>query len=155
MRGEDDVGSAFAGAADRITPACAGKTHLGRRCALSASDHPRMRGEDSLINVTQCVVVGSPPHARGRPSNVWRSPSCEGITPACAGKTDIGVNISYVRRDHPRMRGEDLLPPQGKRLQEGSPPHARGRRATTSVYVRATWITPACAGKTPCLFLRG
>ena len=52
---------------ERITPACAGKTHsspiLISRLHL---DHPRMRGEDAIYYVDPITVGGSPPHARGR-----------------------------------------------------------------------------------------
>ena len=48
-----------------ITPACAGNSkrivciHTGYR------DHPRLRGEQSIITRKSCCIVGSPPLARG------------------------------------------------------------------------------------------
>ena len=52
--------------AQRITPACAGKTCLARLGRVRAGDHPRMRGEDSLYSALDIHGAGSPPHARGR-----------------------------------------------------------------------------------------
>ena len=51
---------------DWITPACAGKTL--RRCiqGLRLTDHPRMRGEDDVPDLSDLEDEGSPPHARGR-----------------------------------------------------------------------------------------
>ena len=70
-----------------ITPACAGKTF-------------------SLTPM--CFVPpGSPPHARGRPAPLRPSRRGSRITPACAGKTAGQSNQTNLRRDHPRMRGED------------------------------------------------
>ena len=53
-------------AADRITPACAGKRSGRTAVSKTAWDHPRMCGEkahaaDALVN-----ELGSPPHVRGK-----------------------------------------------------------------------------------------
>ena len=73
----------------RITPACAGKTRWTLIAGFSESDHPRMRGEDSIGSRPRKDSTGSPPHARGRlnlePGHRYSS----GITPACAGKTGL------------------------------------------------------------------
>ena len=49
-----------------ITPACAGKTILHGPKGPSPRDHPRMRGEDDSAGSSGRILVGSPPHARGR-----------------------------------------------------------------------------------------
>ena len=46
------------------------------------------------------------------------------------------------------MRGEDWARFNRRRRMNGSPPHARGRRAAVANGHGATGITPACAGKT-------
>ena len=111
-----------------ITPACAGKTHTCPCPSRRGTDHPRMRGEDALITIVHSSVKGSPPHARGRQHAERVFHALRRITPACAGKTRPCRHVLGVRRDHPRMRGEDL-----------------GEAEITSTYTR---ITPACAGKT-------
>ena len=69
----------------------------------------------------------SPPRARGRAPPIEALELDFGITPACAGKSAPSASASRRRRNHPRMRGEEL------RLW-----CRRGRRQG---------ITPACAGK--------
>ena len=71
----------------RITPACAGKTTCQRVAVPLMTDHPRMRGEDTLGRYSMYSAPGSPPHARGRHELGLVSAFLEGITPACAGKT--------------------------------------------------------------------
>ena len=95
-----------------------------------------------------CVWVGSPPHARGRPTKYKGEHNAHRITPACAGKTCGGC--APIRRpvDHPRMRGEDWLVFVSEQTLCGSPPHARGRRGLVGQGPADFWITPACAGKT-------
>ena len=111
-----------------ITPACAGKT---------------IRRE-----VGDQIKEGSPPHARGRLSFPARSPTGGGITPACAGKTSSRRRSPFRLRDHPRMRGEDLVAVGDPRMAAGSPPHARGRPLIPTALKNTRRITPACAGKT-------
>ena len=132
----------------RITPACAGKTRK-RLCRLRHSpDHPRMRGEDPVNFASELYGSGSPPHARGRPTNDHLWVYWVGITPACAGKTDWTCTGRCSPWDHPRMRGEDRITRRRSSLLVGSPPHARGRPSFVLSYGVASGITPACAGKT-------
>ena len=78
--------------------------------AISISDHPRMRGEDSSLEVSSSYLSKSPPHARGRLGLDVELKKIRGITPACAGKTVRYWFGSKVCTDHPRMRGEDCKP---------------------------------------------
>ena len=133
----------------RITPACAGKTFVVAANSHSEPDHPRMRGEDSVITSNATSPSGSPPHARGRPDRNVKRHSGQGITPACAGKTIFARAIWRLSRDHPRMRGEDDFRPRDMAVEPGSPPHARGRPEMVVRGARRHRITPACAGKTP------
>ena len=71
----------------RITPACAGKTPHGPAAVTPAQDHPRMRGEDTDVFQFCGPQAGSPPHARGRLSEI--------------------SSREALILDHPRMRGED------------------------------------------------
>ena len=56
-------------AAGGITPACAGKSAPITKSPHHAGDHPRMRGEKHIQHRGGQVVVGSPPHARGKGLN--------------------------------------------------------------------------------------
>ena len=94
---------------------------------MTPGDHPRMRGEDDWAGGYYSALPGSPPHARGRPPAVTLFTAWAGITPACAGKTDVEKEPEIRRWDHPRMRGEDAIGRPSVKMKAGSPPHARGR----------------------------
>ena len=112
----------------RITPACAGKTPETRLRPPPWPDHPRMRGEDFRVLAPGGVLIGSPPHARGRPGP--------------------GGKYQPAGVDHPRMRGEDSISDSMNSTSDGSPPHARGRLRDVLGDGAPARITPACAGKT-------
>ena len=137
-------------------------------CSRS-SDHPRMRGEDLWRKLGRTLILGSPPHARGRRSSRQSASDLRGITPACAGKTvwlsapkvpivdhprmrgeDLTTPLNLIGSsvDHPRMRGEDATMRHCSMILSGSPPHARGRLISVVLGTERTRITPACAGKT-------
>ena len=50
------------------------------------------------------------------------------------------------------MRGEDFFYAVDPLVQEGSPPHARGRPSGDKIMPLIRRITPACAGKTALTF---
>ena len=132
----------------RIIPACAGST---TRCTQSRGaqwDHPRMRGEHARPRVRQCAASGSSPHARGALAGGCVECCGKGIIPACAGSTRYRRNRGHGRWDHPRMRGEHLIPPTRSQASWGSSPHARGALAEKLGGLKARGIIPACAGST-------
>ena len=69
-------------------------------------DHPRMRGEQVVYLIDEMHLEGSPPHARGAVQLQPGGAAALGITPACAGSSQMG-GAAFV-------------------LCRGSPPHARG-----------------------------
>ena len=72
---------------DGITPACAGKRFgIGERIVYKR-DHPRVCGEKEMIIELVKKDEGSPPRVRGK-APLCDSVECrDGITPACAGKS--------------------------------------------------------------------
>ena len=70
-----------------ITPACAGKRLLYPRSGSWHRDHPRMCGEKFSFLLHTVVLMGSPPHVRGKVQDCHRAAVILGITPACAGKS--------------------------------------------------------------------
>ena len=70
-----------------------------------------MRGEKYHLYIYQQILVGSPPHARGKANRNDIISSHRRITPACAGKSYIHNITKQKKQDHPRMRGEkaDML----------------------------------------------
>ena len=132
---------------NRITPACAGKSIgiIGR--ILSRRDHPRMRGEKLEYFLLVKLLIGSPPHARGKGRRLTQRIKNLRITPACAGKRCRRPAGSNWYPDHPRMRGEKPSVSEKFGHPSGSPPHARGKEVVQYRCWVGIGITPACAGK--------
>ena len=111
---------------ERITPACAGSSQITNALVTLGKDHPRMRGEQSTVIRTIIRGGRSPPHARGAVRcgiTYWGS---FGITPACAGSSNVALTDSAEIWDHPRMRGEQSGWRKSSEAAKGSPPHTRG-----------------------------
>ena len=131
-----------------IIPACAGSTFRSRGSPNSPGDHPRMRGEHQLMELTCFSVMGSSPHARGAQRVAYLHDAVFGIIPACAGSTTARRWPSFSRWDHPRMRGEHEWEHRTGMQLEGSSPHARGAPTSSASFRFASGIIPACAGST-------
>ena len=114
----------------RIIPAYAGSTRLASllrvkprgssphtRGALSVEvrkdpdfgDHPRIRGEHSLLPGFFAEGFGSSPHTRGALRDAIVEAAKRGIIPAYAGSTAHPWNGPRARTDHPRIRGEHFV----------------------------------------------
>ena len=72
------------------------------------------------------------------------------ITPAYAGKTRIKPCLLGLKRDHPRVCGENYKNLHTAYHITGSPPRMRGKREALTDPEILKRITPAYAGKTPC-----
>ena len=131
-----------------ITPACAGKTTTNIRPRHTATDHPRMCGENPRVSKVVSGNSGSPPHVRGKLDALIETLNNLRITPACAGETPCSGNHGYTGRDHPRMCGENSASSGLGGSSVGSPPHVRGKHTFEWVAKKYGRITPACAGKT-------
>ena len=70
-----------------------------------------------------------------------------GITPAHAGKSPACPRREGVRWDHPRVCGEKKESAAVRRLEQGSPPHMRGKVGYIHPFCHGVGITPAYAGK--------
>ena len=88
MRGK---GCDFPGrvSAQGITPAYAGKSLSRHVCISRRKDHPRVCGEKAPAVIGPHCRIGSPPRVRGKVTCEVQPVCCEGITPACAGKSCI------------------------------------------------------------------
>ena len=130
----------------RITPACAGNRQSARWCTLRRKDHPRLRGEQRSLSISELSILGSPPLARGTVTNVIAVLALIRITPACAGNSRAAHQSRGHGGDHPRLRGEQYAPLYGHSPSVGSPPLARGTARHLPDAVFFAGITPACAG---------
>ena len=131
----------------RITPAHAGKSTYFLAFCYCVRDHPRTRGEKMFSSVLYVLLMGSPPHTRGKvpPADMTISPGR--ITPAHAGKSACIDWYSGQSWDHPRTRGEKLILCLHLFNIKGSPPHTRGKVVFVSGVTVQRRITPAHAGK--------
>ena len=75
----------------RITPACAGSRHHRAPHVASATDHPRVRGEQAPESNQKTLTPGSPPRARGAVRLGRSRRRRRRITPACAGSRLIDL----------------------------------------------------------------
>ena len=73
--------------------------------------HPRLRGEDAILDLSNADLGGSPPPARGGPGFKLGRLSKVRLTPACAGRTLNQVPAGAQHEAHPRLRGEDFVMP--------------------------------------------
>ena len=94
---------------ERITPACAGKTHRDLVCLFVAEDHPRVCGENRTPICASAPRGGSPPRVRGKRTRPMRGIERPRITPACAGKTRKSHSSTFRSQDHPRVCGENMM----------------------------------------------
>ena len=115
---------------------------------LVPEKHPRVRGEDVQPWDPDDDIPETPPRARGRRFLALLESALRGNTPACAGKTFQFIQPDRPMGKHPRVRGEDHVPPRFSALLLETPPRARGRPGINQASNFFFRNTPACAGKT-------
>ena len=91
----------------RNTPAYAGKTRRMNDNLAGSWKHPRVCGEDPLINIIPKSSLETPPRMRGRQAGGVTAFFVGGNTPAYAGKTRPDFQKRQGVRKHPRVCGED------------------------------------------------
>ena len=114
--------------------------------------HPRSRGENSLMMLSNSSHMGSSPLTRGKrlPGHgQWLPP---GLIPAHAGKTASRDAHSSEPTAHPRSRGENTSNPASASARAGSSPLTRGKRTEGENRSVLSGLIPAHAGKTPCFW---
>ena len=86
-----------------------------------------MGGEEDDAIAIPPILKGLPPRGRGRVIDEENGKVKKRITPAWAGKRMVGLDDTKIRKDYPRVGGEEsnsLINP-GNTL--GLPPRGRGR----------------------------
>ena len=106
-----------------------------------------MRGEKFQRSRSSATRSGSPPRMRGKDSIPPNFTAPCGITPAYAGKSNLGAGKTPARRDHPCVCGEKPGNGCPMGLPWGSPPRMRGKGLSLIRRTLTTGITPAYAGK--------
>ena len=84
---------------------------------------------------------------RGKGEHYGKHHAAGGITPAYAGKRDVGYIIFVSFTDHPRLCGEKYTSRKATAERNGSPPPMRGKGSIIHRDAGAGRITPAYAGK--------
>ena len=112
-----------------ITPACAGKTRSLKHSQPQTWDHPRVCGKNLLSTAGNSFSTGSPPRVREKPKEYLDGKKITGITPACAGKTRLGMSVSRFLRDHPRVCGKNFSNFASLFDVVGSPPRVREKHS--------------------------
>ena len=110
---------------------------------VSIQDHPRMGGEKRIYDTFSNLLLGSPPHGRGKGSPARSSAPPRGITPAWAGKSLFYYQPIDDAGDHPRVGGEKDYTVYRTPDTPGSPPRRRGKAFTKSFEEHGFRITPA------------
>ena len=109
--------------------------------------HPRVCGEKTLLTTECAGEEGSPPRMRGKDGVNDSAQAVTGITPACAGKSNIATTQPCLPGDHPRVCGEKSFCTGQSVRRRGSPPRVRGKVPAPLCCCFLRGITPACAGK--------
>ena len=91
----------------RLIPARAGKTGRHRRSICPRWAHPRSRGENERVGLTNGCDDGSSPLARGKRRDPAATHPTGRLIPARAGKTPGAHPLGGEDRAHPRSRGEN------------------------------------------------
>ena len=143
-KGSTNGGSSWS---QRITPACAGKRVEFYAERHKDQDHPRMCGEKTDAQYQLPIMQGSPPHVRGKVGLRLIAAQDDGITPACAGKSEPPGSGLGASGDHPRVCGEKCAPTAQQNTATGSPPRMRGKAGQIQSQTPELGITPAYAGK--------
>ena len=131
----------------RITPAWAGKRPIPQHDSISCWDHPRIGGEKSHNDGVYYQSTGSPPRRQGKDTITEKVIMPVGITPAWAGKSRPFSDRQRRTGDHPRAGGEKFALRNMMNVNQGSPPHRRGKVHPATARAHGDRITPAQAGK--------
>jgi len=149
-------------------PACAGPTGNDIARGVANQDHPRVRGTDAVaacmssvrggpsprardrrhLNCAKLHQIGPSPRARDRQDRHLGHVAPYRTIPACAGPTTTSSPRAMRRRDHPRVRGTDVLDHGRGTVLTGPSPRARDRRGRRPGHRHRAGTIPACAGPT-------
>ena len=132
-------------------------------------DHPRIRGEHSILPIGEYHATGIIPAYAGSTENLIDGILAhEGSSPHTRGAQKKQARLIESGRDHPRIRGEHKAPRGQVRLSRGiipayagstygmtvsfgcssgSSPHMRGARSRTSRRSRPRWDHPRIRGE--------
>ena len=112
----------------RLIPAWAGKTPGAARRWMEPTAHPRVGGENGVIDMVAQDHAGSSPRGRGKRHRLPRPRLLPRLIPAWAGKTGGGGVSTELESAHPRVGGENVAWATVGAFGTGSSPRGRGKR---------------------------
>jgi hypothetical protein len=130
-------------------PACAGSRSEAPRAMPNAWDHPRVRGEQFVVEISAPVVEGPSPRARGAGELRLVRVVPGGTIPACAGSSSAQTSPRPPSRDHPRVRGEQRARSRNSSRPPGPSPRARGAESMTCGSIGGRHHSRALSRKRP------
>ena len=130
-----------------IIPAYAGQMQDYILQLPLAQDHPRIRGTNTIYELTEDYLRGSSPHTRDKCRFSASSIACFRIIPAYAGQIGVYLGFSFYNGDHPRIRGTNGDKPMTTLPMLGSSPHTRDKWHSPINNANFTGIIPAYAGQ--------
>ena len=107
---------------------------------------PACAGSSCMVSASARNDSGPSPRARGAVSERVRGQRGRGTIPACAGSRPGGCPPRSRRRDHPRVRGEQLYWSGRSARPSGPSPRARGADLHGCGQDAGDGTIPACAG---------
>src|SRR5918996_1613363 len=114
--------------------------------------HPRVCGEQDVLEVIGVKRCGSSPRVRG----TAEAPSVEKppprFIPACAGNRQCRHPRIPAEPVHPRVCGEQITENQIIVTEDGSSPRVRGTATSLTSATSPRRFIPACAGNRPDTF---
>src|SRR3990172_6697129 len=93
----------------RNTPTCVGTTRSKAGDHQTGTEHPHVRGDNSIVEATIDQGEGTPPRAWGQPVGVWCHLVDVRNTPTCVGTTLAGVRAGGETQEHPHVRGDNII----------------------------------------------
>ena len=132
----------------RLIPAGAGSTANQCTKTLTATAHPRWRGEHFPEDYQQILKWGSSPLARGAPGGEVAYLMPLRLIPAGAGSTESNDPEPKITTAHPRWRGEHRSMSPCTKSFPGSSPLARGAQTLPRTPKCRRGLIPAGAGST-------
>ena len=130
-----------------IIPAYAGQMQDYILQLPLAQDHPRIRGTNTIYELTEDYLRGSSPHTRDKCRFSASSIACFRIIPAYAGQIGVYLGFSFYNGDHPRIRGTNEKQSPFSRWTQGSSPHTRDKFNAFLAEISRIRIIPAYAGQ--------
>ena len=130
-----------------ITPAHAGKSAANEFNVILPRDHPRTCGEKQCQKHTLSLYMGSPPHMRGKVTNLVSFNAAVRITPAHAGKSSLPSALPFCMRITPAHAGKSRPGSPGPCAKKDHPRTCGEKQQSSASRAAFPGITPAHAGK--------